>query len=163
MTGWASALQAEITHLVIKNTEDSLRVDLKIDSDVTPEMKAAVLNGVPIRVTISIGLYEVIDFWFDKQVAGLTAIHELHFDPIKKVYKITRSRGIRRPTYLEDFDSARLHISAINDLAVISLADLKKGTHYQLMVGAVLSIKKHLLFNLNRKIKTDRYTVNFIY
>jgi hypothetical protein len=163
VTGWASAPQAEITHLVIKNTEDSLRVDLKIDSDLTPEMKAAVLNGVPIRVTISIGLYKVIDFWFDKQVAGLTAIYELRFDPIKKVYKITRSRGILRPTYVEDFDSARRHISEINDLAVISLADLKKGTHYQLMVGAVLSLKKFLLFNLFRELKTDRYTVNFIY
>lgn len=162
-TGWASDPQAEITHLVIKNTEDSLRVDLKVDSDVTPEMKAAVLKGVPIRFTISIGLYEVTDFWFDKQVAGLTAIHELRFDPIKKVYKITRSRGILRPTYIEDFDSARLHMSEISNLAVISLADLKKGTHYQLMVGAVLSLKKFLLFNLYRELKTDRYTVNFIY
>ena len=163
VTVWASAPQAEITHLVIKNTEDFLLVDLKIDSDFTPEMKAAVLNGVPVRFTITIGLYEVTDFWFDKQVAGLTAVHELRFDPMRKVYKITRSRGILRPTYIEDFDSARLHISELSDLAVISLADLKKGTHYQLMVGAVLSLKKFLLFNLYRELKTDRYTVNFIY
>ena len=163
VTGLASTPRAEITHLVIKNTEDSLLVDLKIDSDFAPEMKAAVLNGVPIRFTISIGLYKVNDFWFDKKVADITAIHELRFDGIKKVYKITRSRGILRPTYIEDFDSARRHISEISDLAVISLADLKKGDHYQLMVGAVLSLKNFLLFNFYRELKTDRYTVNFIY
>ena len=163
VTGLASTPQAEITHLVIKNSEDSLRVDLKIDSEFTAEMKAAVLNGVPIRFTISISLYEVNDFWFDRKAAGITVIHELRYDALKKVYKITRSPGIRRPTYIEDFDSARLHISELNDLAVMSLADLKKGEHYQLMVGAVLSLKKFLLFNFYRELKTDRYTVNFIY
>lgn len=147
LTGFAYTPRAEITHLVIKNTEDFLLVDLKIDSEFTAEMKAAVLNGVPIRFTISISLYEVNDFWFDRKVIGTTAIHELRFDAIKKVYKITRSRGILRPTYIEDFDSARLYISKVNDLAVIALGDLKEGVHYQLMVGAVLSLKKYPLFN----------------
>jgi hypothetical protein len=159
----ASSTQAEITHLVIKNSKDSLLVDLKIDSEFTSEMKAAVLNGVPIRFTISVSLYEVNDFWFDRKAAATKVIHELRYDALKKVYKLTRSRGILRPTYIEDFDSARLHISEINDLAVIALRDLKKGVHYQLMVGAVLSIKKFLLFNLYREFESDRYTVNFIY
>ena len=78
---------------------------------------------------------------------------------------IAKSRfwGIRRPIYIEDFDSARLHISEINDLVVITLRDLKEGVHYQLVVGAVLSIRKCLFFNLYREFESDRYTVNFIY
>ena len=68
-----------------------------------------------------------------------------------------------RPTYIEDFDTARRLISEIRDLEVISLKDLKKGEHYQLMVGTVLSVKKYPLFNLYREFKTDRYTVNFIF
>lgn len=159
----ASAPQVEITHLVIKNSEDSLLVDLKIDSEITPEMKAAVLSGVPIRITFSISIYEVNDFWFDSKAAGITVVHELRYDAMEKVYKIIRSRGILRPTYIEDFDTARLRISEISDLEVISLKDLKKGEHYQLMVGTVLSVKKYPLFNLYREFKTDRYTVNFIY
>ena len=62
--------QVEITHLVIKNTENALHVDLKIDSEFTPEMTAAVLTGVPVRFTFIISLYEVNDFWFDTKVGG---------------------------------------------------------------------------------------------
>ncbi len=159
----AFAPLVEITHLVIKNSEDTLQVDLKIDSEFTPEMKAAVLNGVPVRITFSISIYEVNDFWFDSKAAGITVVHELSYDNEKKDYKILRSRGIMRPTYIEDFDTARLLISEIRDLEVISLSHLKKGEHYQLMVGTVLSEKKYPLFNLYREFKTDRYTVNFIY
>lgn len=163
VTGFASTPQAEITHLVIKNTQDSLLVDLKIDSEFSHEMEAAVLNSVPVRITISLSLYEVHDFWFDRKAAAITVIHELRYDALKKGYKIIRSRGMLRPTYVEDFDTARLLISEINDLEVIALRDLKKGEQYQLMVGTVLSLKKYPLFNLYREFKTDRYTVNFIY
>jgi len=79
VTGFASTPQAGITHLVMKNTADSLLVDMKIDSEFTPEMRTAVLNSVPVRITIS------------------------------------------------------------------------------------LSLKKYPLFNLYREVKSDRYTVNFIY
>ncbi len=159
----ASAPQVEITHLVVKNSKNSLRVDLKMDSAFTPEMKAAVLKGVPVRFTFSISLYEVNGFWFESKAAGLAVVHELRYETAKKVYKIIRSRGRLRPTYLEDFDQARLLVSELNDLEVISLADLKKGEPYQLMVGTVLSLKKYPLLNLFREFKTDRYTVNFIY
>ena len=138
-------------------------VDLKIDSEFTPEMKAAVLSGVPIRITFSISIYEVNDFWFDSKAAGKTVVHELSYDNGKKDYKIIRSRGIMRPTYIEDFDTARRLISEISDFKVISLKNLKKGEHYQLMVGTVLNLKNYPLFNLYREFKTDRYTVNFIY
>ena len=155
--------QVEITHLVIKNSEDSLWVDLKIDSDFTPEMKATVLNGVPIRFTFSISLYEVTDFWFDRNAAGITVIHELRYDAIKKKYKLIRSRGMLRPSDIEDFDTARLLISEVNNLKVISLKKLKKGGHYQLRVGAGLSVRKYAFFNLFREVKNDHYTINFIY
>jgi len=163
VTGFASAPQAEITNLVIKNTADSLMVDMKIDSEFTPEMRAAVLNSVPVRIKISFSLYEVRDFWFDRKAAAITVIHELRYDALKKLYKIIRSPGMLRTTYVEDFDSARLLISEINNLEVLALRDLKKGEQYQLMVGTVLSLKKYPLFNLYREFKTDRYTVNFIY
>jgi hypothetical protein len=163
VTGFTSAPQAEITHLVIKNTADSLLVDMKIDSESTPEMKADVLNSVPVRITISLSLYEVHNFWFDRKAAAIKVVHELRYDALKKVYKITSSRGMLRPTYVEDFDTARQLISEINNLEVIALRDLKKGEQYQLMVGTVLSLKKYPLFNLYREFKTDRYTVNFIY
>ena len=159
----ASASQARISHLVIKNTANSLLVDLKIDSDFAPEIKAAVLNGVPIRYTISISLYEVNDLWFDQKVAIRTAIHELRYDAIRKVYKIVHSRSGSQPIAVRDFNTARLLISEITDLAVVALTDLKKGEHYQLMVGTVLSVKKFPLFKLYQEFITDRYTVNFIY
>jgi len=159
----ASTSQARIAHLVIKNTADSLLVDLKIDSDFASEMKAAVLSGVPIRFTICIDLYEVNDLWFDKKVAAKTVVHELRYDAMRKVFKIAHSRSGPQPTTVDDFDTARLLISEIIDLAVTALSDLRKGEHYQLMVGTVLSLKRYHLFNLYQEFMTDRYSVNFIY
>ena len=149
--------------MTIKTTADSLLVNLKIDSDFTPEMKAAVQNGVPIRFTISIDFYEVNDLWFDKKVAAKTVVRELRYDAIRKVFKIMHSRSESQPTTVDDFDTARLLISEIIDLEVIALRDLKMGEHYQLMVGTVLSLKRYPLFNLYQDFITDRYTVNFIY
>lgn len=163
LSALASASQARISHLTIKTTADSLLVNLKIDSDFAPEMKAAVLNGVPIRFTISIDLYEVNDLWFDKTVAAKTAVHELRYDAIRKVFKIVHSRSGPQPATVDDFDTARLLISEVIDLAVIALTDLKKGEHYQLMVGTMLSLKRYPLFNLYQEVITDRYSVNFIY
>ena len=162
-TTLAFTSQARIAHLVIKNTADALLVDLKIDSDFAPELKAAVLKGVPVRFTISISLYEVIDLWFDKKVAVKTAVHELRYDAMRKAFRITSSRERLQPIYIKDFDSARLIISAIDDLVVIPLTELKKGQPYQLMVGTVLSKRKVSLFNFFQEFKTDRYTVNFVY
>jgi hypothetical protein len=159
----ASASRVRISHLVIKNTADTLLIDLKIDSDFVPKMKAAVLNGVPIRFTITVSLYEVNDLWFDKKVAVRKAVHELRYDAMRKAFKIKRSRGMPQTTYIEDFDSARLCIFEITDLSVASLTDLKRGRHYQLMVGTVLSLKKFHLINFFQELKTDRYTVNFPY
>jgi hypothetical protein len=68
-----------------------------------------------------------------------------------------------RPTYSEDFDTARLLISEISNLKVIELRNLKKGAQYQLMVGTVVSVKKYPLFNLYHEFESDRYTINFIF
>ena len=162
-TTLAAASQARIAHLVIKNSADALLVDLKIDSDFAPELKAALLQGVPVRFTISISLYEVNDLWFDKKVAAKNAVHELRYDGMRKAFKIARFPGRLQPTYIEDFDSARLIISAIDELVVIPLTELKKSQHYQLMVGTVLSKREISFFNFFQGFKTDRYTVNFIY
>jgi hypothetical protein len=163
ITAAASGPRIEISHLVIKNSQDTLQVDLKIDSEFTPEIKEALLNGVPVRFTFSISLYEVNDFWFDTKVAGVIVIHELRYDVTKRVYKLTRSRGVLRPTYIEDFEKAQLYISKINNLEVIGLKDLNKGEHYQLMASAGLSLRKYTFFNLYRGVKNDHYSVNFVY
>lgn len=159
----ASGPKVEISHLVIKNSGDSLVVDLKVDSEFTPEINEAIRNGVPVRLTFSIGLYEIHNFWFDTWIAGRTAIHELRYDVTKKAYKLIRSRGVLRPIYMENFEKARLYISEISNLEVISLNNLNKGKHYQLMVGAGLSLRKYEFFNLFREVKNDHYTINFIY
>ena len=159
----AAGPKVEISHLVIKNSEHTLVVDLKVDSEFTPEINEAVLNGVPVRFTFSIGLYEVHDFWFDTRIAGRTAIHELRYDVTRNAYKLIRSRGVLRPIYIENFEKARLYISEISNLEVISLKDLNKGKHYQLMVVAGLSLRKYDFLNLFREVKNDHYTINFIY
>jgi len=138
-------------------------VDLKIDGELTPEMKAAMLNGVTVRFIFSIRLYEVIDFWFDRKTSGVTVVHELRYDVMRKAYKIVRSRGDPLLAYTKDLDHALRMVSEIDDLEIMALRSLQKGGHYQLMVGTVLSIKSYPLLSIFREFKSDRYTVNFIH
>ena len=157
----ASGPKIEISHMVMKNSKGTLLVDLKVDSEFSPEINEAVLNGVPVRFTFIISLDEVQDFWFDTRIASRTAIHELKYDVTKNTYKLTRSRGPLRPIYMDDFQNARLQFSEISNLEVIALKDLTRGEHYQLSVSAGLSIRKYAFFNLFQEVKNDRYTINF--
>jgi hypothetical protein len=63
------ASEAELTNLVIKNSQADLLIDLTIKGVFTNEMKKALLNGIPVSFTFLINLYDVHDFWLDKKIS----------------------------------------------------------------------------------------------
>ena len=96
-TRMAHSGDAELTNLVVRNSDDQLQVDLTIKGIVTEEMKMAVSKGVPIGLTFSILLYEVRDYWFDHKIVSKTAMHEIKFDVLKKEYRVHRPWEKKRP------------------------------------------------------------------
>ena len=157
------ASEAELTNLVVKNTQDDLLIDLKIKGVFTEDMREAVLSGIPVSFTFLINLYEVHDFWFDKKIASIATNHKIQYDALKKEYRIMRSWGKIDPLVTKNFEKARLLMSEIDGLKVIPLTRIKKGKHYQLRVKSELNEKKIPFSGFPWEFETDWYTINFIY
>jgi len=159
----AFTADAELTNLVIRNTNDELQIDLMIKGIFTDEMKVAASKGIPISFKFQILLYEVRDYWFDNKIISKRAIHEAKFDTLKKEYRIRRSWENIIPFVTNDFLKAQKSLSEIKGLDIISLSKLKKGTHYQLRVKSE-QYDRYLPFaGTPFEFKTDWYTIDFIY
>ncbi len=154
---------AELTNLIVRNSNDQLQVDLMIKGIFTEEMKAAVSKGIPISLTFLILLYEVRDYWFDDKIISKTALHDIKFDVLKKEYRIRRSWEKRIPLVIKDFEKAQSLFSEIKEFDVIPLKRLKKGKQYQLRVKSELSGNKVHFTGFPWEFETDWYTLNFIY
>ena len=159
----AFSRDAELTNLIVRNSNDQLQVDLMIKGIFTEEMKAAVSKGLPISLTILILLYEVRDYWLDDKIMGKTALHDIKFDLLRKEYRIQRSWEKRPSSSIKDFEKAQSIFFEINEFDVISLKRLKKGKQYQLRVKLELDGKKFPFGGFPWEFETDWYTLNFIY
>ena len=158
----AFAAEAELTNLIIRNTNDELQLDLMIKGMFTDEMKVAVSKGIPISFKIKILLYEVRDYWFDNKIVSKQAINEFKFDTLKKEYRIRRSWENMAPFVTTEFLKAQKFLSDIKGLNIISLSKLKKGTHYQLRVKSEQDDRYLPLIGALFELKTDWYTIDFI-
>jgi hypothetical protein len=159
----ALSAEAKISDLVIRESQGDLLVDFKIEDYFTEEMQAAVLKGISIRIAFFVFFYEVRDFWLDNKLAEKEELHSIHYDARRKEYKIQRSWAKTGSVVEKDFMKAQKFFSKIIGLEIISLARLKKGSHYQLWVKSEFN-DHHLPFlGPLFGFKTDWYTVNFIF
>jgi len=159
----AFSAQARITDLVLRNSQSEILVDLRIENYFTEEMQAAVLKGIPMTISFSISLYEVLDFWFDYKLIEKKEFHSIHYDALKKEYRIQRSWEKGGPVVENDFLKAQKSLSEIEGLDLIALSRLKKGAHYQLRVKSELHDRYLPFLRTPFEFKTDWYTINFIY
>ena len=154
---------AELTNLIVRNSNDQLQVDLSIKGIFTEEMKAAVSKGFTISLTFLILLYEVRDYWFDEEIMGKTALHDIKFDVLKKEYRIRRSWEKRPSSIIKDFEKAQRLFFEMEEFVVISLKWLKIRKQYQFRVKLELNGKKFPFAGFPWEFETDWYTLNFIY
>ena len=157
----AFSAEARITDLVLRNSQTELLVDLKIEDFFTEEMQAAVLKGIPITISFSISLYEVLDFWFDYKLIEKKEYYRLHYDGLRKDYRIQRSWEKSDPVIETDFLQAQKFLSEIKGLEVFPLSRLKKGAHYQLRVKSELYDRYLPFSGTPFEFKTDWYTIDF--
>ena len=159
----AFSAEAKITDLVITYSQGGVLLDLRVADFFTEEMQEAVIKGIPITISFSISLYEVLDFWFDNKLVEKKEFHSIHYDVLRKEYRIQRSWEKSGSEVEKDFLKAQKCLSEIKGLGIISLSRLKKGAHYQLRVKSEL-YDRHFPFSGSAfGFKTDWYTVNFIY
>ncbi len=127
----AAASGAEVTDLVINNSQGHLLLSVKIRDVITEEVNASVTDEISATVVFSIALYRVSRFWFDKKIAHQTATNTIKYDPLKKEYSLMRSWDSGPPLVVGALYQARDMTTEVKDLKVAPLARLEKGRNYQ--------------------------------
>ena len=164
------AEEARIKDISVINSWDHCILSFSVTGCFTEEMKKAIENGINTTFTFYIELYEIRDFWWDRQIADLSVSHHIKYDNLKKFYTVTLSEKDNKVFYVEDFDKAKKLMSEIRGFGVTKLHNLQKGKRYQVRMMAELD-KITLPFYLHYvffflslwDFETDWYTVDFSY
>jgi hypothetical protein len=162
--------EATIRDIIVTNTRDDLLAYLAVEGCFTPEMKEAVLSGVPTTFTFFVELYRVRDFWPDLRLASLHIDHTLKYDSLKGVYWVTLREQGHEAQAVRDMARACRLMSELNGVKVAPLSRLQKGASYRLRVKAKLSKVRlplylhYVLFFVSLwDFETDWYSVDFTY
>ena len=164
------AEEARIKDISVINSWDHCILSFSVTGCFTEEMKKAIENGINTTFTFYIELYEIRDFWWDRQIADLSVSHHIKYDNLKKFYTVTLSEKDNKVFYVEDFDKAKKLMSEIRGFGVTKLHNLQKGKRYQVRMMAELD-KITLPFYLDYvffflslwDFETDWYMVDFSY
>ena len=170
LTGQAVfAQEARLTDVIVTNTRDDLLVYLTVEGAFTKEMETAIKSGVSATFSFFVNLYRKRNWWLDKKIAERTITHTIKYDNLKKKYRIQRSWEAE-PHITQSFSEAKKLMTEVDSLTLIPLADLQKGTAYQIEAKAELSkrtlpLKLHyvIFFMSLWDFETDWYSIYFIY
>ena len=165
----ALAQEARLTDVIVTNTRDDLLIYLTVEGAFTKEMEAAIKSGVSATFSFFVNLYRERNWWLDKRISAQTITHTIKYDNLKKKYRIQRSWEAE-PQITQSFSEAQKLMTEVDSLAIVPLAELQKGTAYQIQAKAELSkrtlpLKLHyvLFFISLWDFETDWYTIDFVY
>ncbi len=166
----ALAQSPRLSNINVTNTRDHLLIYLTVEGAFTEKIKKAIFSGVPTTFSYVITLYKVRDMWFDKQIADLKITHTIRYNIIKKEFSITRSSKKGDPILTMSLNEARKRLCEIDNLKIVALSKLEKGSRYQIRAKAELSkltlpfYLHYILFFVSlQDFETDWHTIDFIY
>ena len=168
MQNTAFADEARLTNIIVTNTRDDLLVFFNVEEAFNDKIKKAVLKGVPATFSFYITLYQARNMWFDNKIADIKIAHTIKYNSLKKEFVVTRSWEKDKPFVAQSFEEAKELMTEIDNLKIIPLDDLQKGSHYQIRAKAELGkltlpfYLHYILFSL-WDVETDWYTIDFIY
>jgi len=169
-----SAAMAEPTAIIenikLANTRDDLLTYFDVKQAFTEKINQAVLNGVPTTFSFYITLYKTDDSWFDKKISNIQIKSTLKYNPLKKEFSVLRPWKNEKPVITQSYEEATALMTEIDNLKIISLAQLVKGDKYQLRIKAelekvTLPLSLHTVFFFVSfwNSETNWYLINFTY
>jgi hypothetical protein len=165
-----NAREARLKDIIVTNTTDDLIVYLTVEGAFTPNMKKAVLSGVPTTFSFFVVLYGTRGYWFDKRIVRLKLTNTVKYHNLKREFVVTRSWENHKPIVVKSFDEAKSLMSEVDNLRVVPLSRLQRGKKYQIRAKAELSritlplYLHYVLFFISLwDFETDWYTVDFVF
>lgn len=159
-----------LTDITVSNTQDDLLIHLKLEGSFREKIKRQILDGTATPFAFIIRLAQVHDLWFDRKIADVRVVHTIKYDNVRKEFIVRRSWKNNEAEITSSFEEAQLWMNQIDNLKIIPLSRMERGTQYQLLAKAEVS-KKNLPFNLRYIIffisfwdeETDWYIIDFTY
>lgn len=136
----ALAQEAAISDFTVANSESHLLLYLAVSDWFTPEMEAAIHNGIPITIAFNVDLLARRNNWPDRKISEHEFNHVMEYDSLKKEYHIHLDErgGSKVSASLEE---AKKLMSEINDFKVLELDELVPQASYILRAKAKLARK----------------------
>ena len=162
--------KAVLKDIVITNDRDDLISYFKVQGAFTKKITEAVFNGVPTSFSFLVFIYKTRSAWFDRKIAGLKFTSTLKYNALKKEFTVIRPWKTEKPWVTKSFEQARMMMTNVDNLKIVSLNRLKKGEKYQLRFKAELSrvtlpLYLHYVFFFVSlwDFDTDWHTIDFVY
>ena len=164
------AREAAVTEVVVTNSPTEVLLYGKVVHGFTPEMEAALQNGIPVTFTFFVELHKIRSSWLDRQIASLSFDHAVSYDNLKEEYRVELQEKGEKTVATHSLQEAKTLMTDINGLRIASLHDLKPGGEYLLKVKAKLA-RKTLPLNVHDLIpfwglwdfETEWHTTEFSY
>jgi hypothetical protein len=166
----AAEESAIIKNIKLANTRDDLLSYFDVNHAFTEKINQAVLNGIPTTFSFYINLYKTDGSWFNKNISSIQIKSTLKYNSLKKEFSVSRPWKNEKAIITKSFEEAKSLMTDIDNLKVISLAQLVKGDKYQLRIKAELdkvtlplSLHYVLFFVSYWDFETNWYVINFKY
>ncbi len=132
------AKEANISNIIVTNTEKNLLAYFRVEDCFTEKMEEAILAGIPTTFTITMELFRERNWWTDKSESLVELKHTIKYDTVKKIFFVVSSDADMKPEQFKSFEKAKIAMSDVNGAIVTPLASLRKGKNYYLRIKAEL-------------------------
>lgn len=157
----------KLTDVIVNNSSNDLLAFFNVRNCFDSDTKKALMNGLTIRLTLNIRLYQVYHLWPDSLLASLDMEHSIRYDALKEEFFVDLDGKKLR---FREVAKAQQAVSEITGVPVIALKKLTQNNLYQLQIKAVLekeptSSAFHYIISLFSfwDSETDNYSVEFKY
>lgn len=125
-----------------EQTDGEHRLNADIEYDLGADVLEALENGIPLRLTVEVEVIRPRGWWLDATVVSRERRFEIRYQALTRLYTIEDLDEGHRESF-QSHTSAMAALSRMEDLPVISVAELEEGTRYDLRMRVHMDVREH--------------------
>lgn len=135
-----SDLDPHIADLRLVQGDEHVLLSARLVAEFNDEMRQAIRGGVPLKFIYKIRMTRRGTLFGERIVRNRELVHELEYDPVKKLYLFKREGYGREVSEqrTKDEEEAFLWLTTIQDWHLYSLRKLDRDSRYRVRVMATL-------------------------
>ncbi len=139
LPAWGQA-RFEIRSAYIERSDHVYQLNATMDFALPQEARAAIHDGAPLTLHLSIVVRRQRSYWRDDTVAALDQNYELSFHALSERY-LVRNLNSGEQTSYATLDAALDQLRVISNLPILDQALIRPGSRHELSLRAALDIR----------------------